>query len=113
MGINPAAIQTLVSTYTTEADHALVNVRTALGDINPNAPAQVRKAVQSRFNVNLPSADESTLKTYQGSVPVLVDLLAYRQALKKKATAESWLQAAGTDHRVHPSFNSLAAATGG
>ena len=112
MGVDVPAVQALVSSSQSEAQQALLNVRAILGDINPNSPGQVFEAVHSRFHVDLPAVDETTLRDFVASIPVLADLVVYRKAKRRQSTAEGWLRVIGPDGRVHPKFHPLAAVSG-
>ena len=112
VGVSQTAIQDLIAKNKAAAELALASVKAALGVVNANSAVEVGKAVASRFHINLPGFDESTLTAFASTIPCLTDLVTHRKARSRQATAENWLQATGTDSRIHPTFKSLAAATG-
>lgn len=81
---------------------------------NINSPKQLLEILKNRFNLKITSTNYDKLikfKTYA----VIGSILRYRELFKLKTTyAEPLLELAGQDknHRIHPTFVQLKAATG-
>ncbi len=88
----------------------LKELQASLGtDFNPNSPAQVKQVLQAG-GVNVDDTAEQTLAACAD--PLARRILAYRAAASPVKQIHTLLKAAGSDGRIHGSFNPTGADTG-
>lgn len=97
-----------VEVATEEARLAIENLYPGL---NPNAPAQLKKALATR-GLDLENTQAATLKAHIED-ELIRAILTYRESKKVLSTyLEPWGKLVTPEGRLHPSFNQLGAATG-
>ncbi|MFC1612088.1 DNA polymerase [Myxococcota bacterium] len=110
--LDTARLGELIDKWREDAEAARLKVVDALGPINLNSPAQIKKAAYENLGIELPSTKGPVLRDRLGGHPGGRCLVEYRQLSKLVSDAQAWIDAADADGRVHATYNPLAAPTG-
>ncbi len=94
------------------ANDARGRLAVVLGDVNLDSQDELRAALGKTCDFAFSSTAQLHLRRLVKDHPFLLELLKYRKAAMYAQHAEAWLAAVSVDGRVHPTFESLAAATG-
>jgi DNA polymerase-1 len=89
------------------------NIESTLPGINLNSPTQLKPALESLAGHKIESTDKKALKLLKNKIPVVSEILDYKESMKLYGTYVDTLpKQIKPDGRVHGSFNQVGAKTG-